>query len=146
MHKATTIHTRENIPAMLKNLPEDAVIYVNSEKENEFNQLARSADSIPAAYTSKVKLIGGNLSQKNKDVKRDSFSVDDETDTDYLRAVMDGDTQTQEEMVREAARRAGFTEEVHHGTTAFGFTVIDTGKSDDKISFFASRRSPGYCQ
>ncbi len=42
------------------------------------------------------------------------------------------------ELVKEAARRAGYTVEAYHGTKSFGFTKINTSKSDDGISFFVT--------
>ncbi len=66
------------------------------------------------------------------------FSVDD---TEYLR-LAENPAQNYDrlnEMVRQAAEDAGYTDEVNHGTKAFGFTVIDTNASDDKRSFFASK-------
>ena len=60
------------------------------------------------------------------------------TDTDYLDAVERGDMETAQRMVDEAAKAAGYTQEVYHGTQQFGFTRIDVSKSDDKLSFFAT--------
>jgi hypothetical protein len=43
------------------------------------------------------------------------------------------------EMVDEAAKKAGFNSpKLYHGTNAFGFTRIDTKRSNDRISFFAT--------
>jgi hypothetical protein len=42
-------------------------------------------------------------------------------------------------MVDEAAKMAGYdSTKLYHGTSAFGFTQIDTKKSNDRISFFAT--------
>ena len=59
-------------------------------------------------------------------------------DAAYMRAVEDGDVETAQRMVDEAAERTGFKEKVYHGTLQFGFTEIDVSKSDDAISFFAT--------
>lgn len=60
-------------------------------------------------------------------------------DEEYMDAVERGDELSQQMMVDEAARKAGFsTEHLYHGTGAFGFTVTDTSYSDDGISFFLS--------
>ena len=59
-------------------------------------------------------------------------------DSDYLDAVERGDMETAQKMVDEAAKEAGFPVEVYHGTKRFGFTEPDTGKSDDRISFFVT--------
>lgn len=59
-------------------------------------------------------------------------------DTEYLDAVNRGDTETVQRMVDEAAKEAGYSTKVFHGTTGFGFTQIDVSKSDDGMSFFAT--------
>ena len=51
-----------------------------------------------------------------------------ERDTDYLAAVKSGDMDTARRMVEEAARDAGYTEHLYHGTQSFGFTVLDDSK------------------
>ena len=61
-----------------------------------------------------------------------------ETDSEYMDAVKRGDMETAQRMVDEAAKEAGFTTKVYHGTTDFGFTKTDVRKSDDGISFFAT--------
>ncbi len=61
-----------------------------------------------------------------------------EIDADYLAAVESGDMETAQRMVDEAAKKAGYTVEGYHGTRAFGFTQIDTGMSDDNLSFFVT--------
>lgn len=44
-----------------------------------------------------------------------------------------------QKMVSEAAKAAGYDSPMlYHGTTKFGFTEIDTGKSADRISFFTT--------
>lgn len=59
-------------------------------------------------------------------------------DKDYKNAVKQGDMETAQRMVDEAAKRAGYTQKVLHGTDRFGFTKLDVSKSDDGISFFAT--------
>ena len=59
-------------------------------------------------------------------------------DAAYMEAVERGDMETAQQMVDKAAKAAGYTEEVYHGTQQFGFTRIDVSKSDDKLSFFAT--------
>ena len=61
------------------------------------------------------------------------------SDRDYLDAVNRGDMETAQRMVDEAARAAGYTSQpLYHGSPNFGFTKIDTAKSDDKLSFFTT--------
>ncbi|MBP3412410.1 MAG: hypothetical protein J6K89_04055 [Oscillospiraceae bacterium] len=53
-----------------------------------------------------------NIQQKEESVKQ-NFSVDDEA---YLGAVEDGDMETAQRMVDEAAKKAGFSVRAYHGT------------------------------
>ena len=57
-------------------------------------------------------------------------------DAEYMEAVRNGDTETAARMVEEAARAAGYTDDLLHGTQGFGFTVFDKSFSDDLLSFF----------
>ena len=60
-------------------------------------------------------------------------------DSDYMAAVERGDMETAQEMVDEAAKKAGYNSPVlYHGSPSFGFTQIYTKKSNDHISFFAT--------
>ena len=66
-------------------------------------------------------------------------SLYSDRDTDYMAAVERGDMETAQRMVDEAARAAGYTSRpLYHGSPNFGFTKIDTAKSDDKLSFFTT--------
>lgn len=67
-----------------------------------------------------------------------SFMLPKAMDAEYMDAVKSGDMETAQRMVDEAAKKAGFTARVLHGTQNFGFTVIDTSLSDDELSFFAT--------
>lgn len=57
-----------------------------------------------------------------KKSKNEKGEVTPEEDAAYLKAVEEGDTETAQKMVADAARRAGFTEEAYHGTPTSGFT------------------------
>ena len=54
-----------------------------------------------------------------------------ESDTEYMNAVENGDVETQERIIFESARRAGYHEKVYHGTTQFGFTKTKTTNVED---------------
>lgn len=72
--------------------------------------------------------------EENGDVR---FSM--RVDSDYMKAVESGDTETAQKLVDEAARATGYdSEPIYHGTQNFGFTKLDVSKSDDEISFFAT--------
>ena len=60
------------------------------------------------------------------------------SDRQYMDAVNRGDMETAQRMVDDFARKSGYTEKLYHGTQQFGFTVPDTSKSDDGLSFFAT--------
>lgn len=71
--------------------------------------------------------------------------IDAETEQAYMDAANSGDKATAKKMVDEAAKEAGFTLDedgmpdlLFHGTDSFGFTTIDTSKSDDNLSFWAT--------
>ena len=66
------------------------------------------------------------------------FRYSKELDKEYMEAVEDEDMEKAADLVGVAAAAAGYTKEGYHGTRKFGFTVIDTEKSDDKISFFVT--------
>ena len=63
--------------------------------------------------------------EQPEEASKDSMSVLDE---EYSKAVEDGNTRKQQELVEEAAKAAGYTEKVYHGTTEFGFTEFDMEK------------------
>lgn len=71
--------------------------------------------------------LQNNAKQKNKS----------RSDSDYLFAVENGDMETAQRMVDEAAKEAGYnTPMLYHGTQKFGFTEFDLNKLDDKLSIF----------
>lgn len=68
-----------------------------------------------------------------------AMSITPETDKAYLAAVESGDMATAQQMVEDAARAAGYdSPKLYHGSPNFGFTKIDTMKSDDELSFFTT--------
>lgn len=71
-------------------------------------------------------------------MKSDRGTMKSDRESAYMDAVKNGDTETAQRMVDEAAKAAGYDKRVLHGTRSFGFTKLDTSFSDDKISFFAT--------
>ena len=65
----------------------------------------------------------GEKAHANAEVR---YSFAEETDTAYMEAVENGDLETQEKIIYEAAKNAGYPETVYHGTTMFGFTKPKT--------------------
>ena len=62
------------------------------------------------------------------------------SDRAYLDAVNRGDMETAQRMVEEAAKKAGYTQKLYHGTRQFGFTKFEgtEGYSYDEIQFFTT--------
>ena len=59
-------------------------------------------------------------------------------DKKFAEYISKGDMRSVKQMVASAAKAAGYTDKVYHGTKAFGFTEFDTEKTDDKRSLFAA--------
>ncbi len=72
-----------------------------------------------------------NIAQQGENVK---YQL---RDSNYFKAVSDGDMETAQRLVDEAAKDAGYNSPMlYHGTGAFGFTEFDLSKMDDKRSIF----------
>ncbi|MCR4841643.1 MAG: hypothetical protein K5840_00090, partial [Eubacterium sp.] len=82
---------------------------------------------------------GLSILQEILEINKKDESLRDSLDIAYMNAVDSGDMGKAQEYVEQTARAAGYDSPLlHHGTQAFGFTEIDTNKSDDGISFFAT--------
>ncbi len=88
---------------------------------------------LPDAFLTEQQKIG-----KYEALREDAKRIAGYLDTKYLEAVKTGDMETAQRMVEEAAKKAGYTDALYHGTKQFGFTEFDPQKSDDKVSFFLS--------
>ena len=85
----------------------------------------KSAD--PVTYDDEGNVIP--LSERFNPVQEDiRYSITEADDEAYMDAVEDGDTETAQRMVDEAAKRAGYTVKAYHGTNSENFTVFDTSK------------------
>lgn len=58
------------------------------------------------------------------------YSISKETDADYITAIENGDMETAQMMVDEAAKNAGYNIKAYHGT-GYDFTVFDKSKQGD---------------
>lgn len=116
-------------------------------KENEFGNITygvldptqlKSAELVTRKH-GKVIPLSERFNEKKKDIR---YSLSNpETDKTYLDAVARGDTGTAQMMVDEAAKEAGYTERLHHGTPRFGFTKIETAGLEEGVDwspFFAT--------
>lgn len=92
--------------------------------------------SVVVRNSTQVKSATGNVGTfdtQNPDIR---YSRRDE---EYMDAVNSGDTSKARQLVTEAAKEAGYKPlRLYHGTKSFGFTKFDVGKSDDKLSIFAT--------
>jgi hypothetical protein len=104
------------------------ITVANLEYEGNFSATKVKADIKHYFETGEIR--------KQSTVQRFMYSLKDDA---YMSAVDSGDMETAQRMVDEAAKAAGYTEKVYHGTQRFGFTKLDTSKSDDGISFFATQ-------
>lgn len=79
------------------------------------------------------------IKQKSKEIGiQYSSKLQGDIDEQYDEALRNNDMESADRLVRQAAAKAGYTEELYHGTKAFGFTKFDLKKMDDKASIFAT--------
>ena len=76
--------------------------------------------------------------EQDNDGNSYSFEITPEQDAEYLDAVNNGDMETAQRMVDEAARNNGYDLKLYHGTKDFGFTKFSTEKSIDGFTIFTS--------
>lgn len=74
-----------------------------------------------------IKSITNQNPTDNPDIR---YSISEETDVQYQKAVERGDTKTAQLMVDEAAKNAGYDIKAYHGT-GYDFTVFDKSKQGD---------------
>ena len=122
-------------------------------RKNLENAFAKNGSALP-----KVKVVSaesgasGNVGRKA--ITDEYFKLTGEqrfmpSDTDYLSAVQQGDTQAAQRMVDEAAKAAGYTiGPVYHGTPTGGFNVFDkrmrgetSGVSRQAFSFTTDKKA-----
>lgn len=80
-----------------------------------------------------------NLARFKQIVNNNSMQKDRKNshrDTQYLNAVNNGDMETAQRMVEEAAKEAGYTIKAYHGTKYFGFTKFDLSEARDAKAVF----------
>lgn len=109
--------------------------------KKEDSQLINAKSPDVTAKTGSVNPSDGSISQHQRTVNRENENnkiLYQNRDAEYLDAVKRGDTETAQRLVDEAARAAGYTDKLYHGTKKFGFTEFDPSYSDDKISIFAA--------
>lgn len=99
------------------------------------NNIKRSQSVPPATQSSlqRGSASTNSIPEIKKSVKKNFGNIDSE----YLDFVKNGDTETAQRMVDEAAKAAGYDSPMlYHGTQSFGFTEFDLARMDDKRCIF----------
>lgn len=86
-------------------------------------------DALGDGFTVKpTNIFGGVAAVITKDGGKVQYSVSADSDADYMSAVERGDIETAQRMVDEAAKEAGYTRKLYHGT-ASKFNVFGFGRA-----------------
>ena len=161
--KIRTVHARSDLK---KQITDESVLYIgeNKKETNAWYQtcgidvplggtqlgVIRSIDFVDSLTQPKQKVNTSDEDSRSslvinpKAKSFDNWDIDDDTDVRnreaaYEMALEAGDLSMAEEIVREAARSAGYNSpKLYHGTQKFGFTKPNPRYSDDGISFFAT--------
>ena len=89
---------------------------------------SRFGNEVVVFDSNQIKLTSNKNPTSNPDIR---YSLSEETDTEYLSAVENGDMETAQRMVDEAAKAAGYNYHLYHGTNA-DFTKFDLRKYGGK--------------
>lgn len=95
----------------------NAIVIKEGNSEGSMVYTAEAADSVTSSAVSSVISILRDIEKRNS-----QKSIQD--DQDYMAAVNAGNMETAQRMVEEAAKAAGYTKKVYHGTPTGGFTVF----------------------
>ena len=117
-----------------------------TESESLLSSVAYSISHIVPFVNSKDLLRylpDGMLNEKQRIIKWNAIAetikyTKEKNDKKYAEYIEKGNLVSAKQMVASAAKAAGYTDKVYHGTKAFGFTEFDPEKSDDKRSLFAA--------
>ncbi|MBR4334750.1 MAG: hypothetical protein IKP72_18915 [Clostridia bacterium] len=106
-----------NIASKGKRALEPVTIYITKKNERQVSLPDASNDPGVPGYGSP---LNTSISSSKENVnKKFSFRASAQ-DAEYMRAAENGDEETAQRMVDEAARKAGYTEKVYHGTLKSG--------------------------
>lgn len=118
----------------------NGVLYQNSDTKRVIQLLARNGLQLPTPLKLSDSII--NVSEKGAAVNSKLQNSEElsERDAEYLKLAKDPKKNAAQlrKLVDDAAKAAGFTKRLYHGTQGFDSTRINTGYSDDGISFFMS--------
>ena len=156
VNKNKNIYKTRELAKIAKDKGYDGVIYKNivdnggrnqseykiSTVYNFFNpqQQVKSADAVTYDDKGNVIPLSERFNKSNDDIR---FSLKEMSDKDLEKAYDEAvnklyDMNLASEIVKQYAYNKGFTKELYHGTSKFGFTKLDTKYSDDNLSFFTS--------
>ena len=121
VHKATSVHFRQDVKPMLEKLNASSTVYFKS--KNEFDLLSRRNGIIPSAYNSKIKFIDESISKSDDNVNK-KFSLNISVDSEGNEL-----TNEQQEYFKDSKVRDedGNLLVVYHGSYE-DFTVFDKTK------------------
>ena len=112
--------------------------------KNKAEQMLTTIGVQPAEVSNIINLARDSLSQANQNVKEkvnDNISLSvPAIDQAYLSAVENGDMETAQRMVDEAAKKAGYAIDGYHGSHE-KFTVFDREKSSGLFNFAENKQS-----
>ena len=120
----------------LKSLEEVQEVFDNALE----NSIRNMRDALAEAENAKTR---ENLDVLEKQAEKEGIKLSEEIserDAEYLKLAKDPKKNAAQlrKLVDEAAKAAGYTKRLYHGTQGFDSTRINTGYSDDGISFFMS--------
>lgn len=106
-HRAASIHGRDSVAAMLKNLGSDSTVFITN--ENGFNDIAGLQSNITSELLAKVESIESSISEVGENVNsssKKSFSVSEADEFDESIMDTDVNAETLRELKQEAERKA----------------------------------------
>lgn len=120
----------------LKSLEEVQEVFDNALE----NSIRNMRNALAEAENAKTR---ENLDVLEKQAEKEGIKLSEEIserDAEYLKLAKDPKKNAAQlrKLVDDAAKAAGFAKRLYHGTKGFGSTQVDTGYSDDGISFFMS--------
>ena len=111
---------------------------------NEANAILREAgyDGVIAEYNDVLQYVVFNPNQAKLTTNQNPTANPDiqyaSRDSEYMDAVSSGNMEAAERMVRAAAKEAGYSLELYHGSRSYGFTIFDIEKTSYGTAFFAT--------
>ena len=102
--------------------------FANGEERQKYRDSNLDAEQLDEIIHQKRKEVVDEIVAPVKPKPDVQYSISPDTDADYMSAVERGDTETAQRMVDEAAKNAGYTRKLYHGT-ASKFNVFGFGRT-----------------